>query len=76
MRYLVLLLIVVLSTFYVTGISNSFADENEWSIKAPMPTIRTEHTAAIIDDKIYVIGGFDRNGDVINKVEVYDISED
>ena len=76
MRYLILLLIVVLSTFYVTGISNSFAVENEWSTESPMPTIRTEHTAAIIDDKIYVIGGFDHNGDVIDRVEVYNINED
>ena len=69
------LIILLASTFYVVGISNSYAENVEWSTEAPMPTIRTEHTAAIIEDRIYVIGGFDRNGDVIKRVEVYDINK-
>ncbi len=30
-----------------------------WTQKAEMPTARTEVTAAVLDGKVYVIGGFD-----------------
>jgi len=43
-----------------------------WKILADMPTPRTEVTAAVVDGKIYVIGGFDRSGRTLNTVEIYD----
>ena len=36
-----------------------------------MPTARSEITATNIGDDIYVIGGFDGSGDVLDVVEVY-----
>ena len=47
-----------------------------WSIGKSMPTPRTEVTATIISDNIYVIGGFDKSGKVLDTVEVYNIKND
>ena len=47
-----------------------------WSIGENMPTARTEIAATIIDDHIYVIGGFDKTGKVLDTVEVYNIETD
>jgi N-acetylneuraminic acid mutarotase len=41
-----------------------------------MPTPRTEITATIINDNVYVIGGFDKSGKVLDTVEVYNIKND
>ena len=38
-----------------------------------MPTARSEITATNIEDNIYLIGGLDGSGDVLNVVEVYNI---
>jgi N-acetylneuraminic acid mutarotase len=45
-----------------------------WTSGAPMPTPRTEVTAAVLEDEIYVIGGFDESGQVTDIVEVYNIA--
>jgi N-acetylneuraminic acid mutarotase len=45
---------------------------NEWTRLDPMPTERTEVTAASIGSSIYVVGGFDSKGDTVDTVEVYD----
>ena len=50
--------------------------ESIWSIGKSMPTPRTEVTATIISDNIYVIGGFDKSGKVLDTVEVYNIKND
>src|ERR687892_292092 len=48
--------------------------ESFWTDGAPMPTPRTEVTAAVLEDDIYVIGGFDEFGQVTGIVEVYNIA--
>ncbi|HLE35026.1 MAG TPA: kelch repeat-containing protein [Nitrososphaerales archaeon] len=48
----------------------------EWTKLGPMPTERTEVTAATIGSSIYVVGGFDSKGDTVDKVEVYDARSD
>jgi N-acetylneuraminic acid mutarotase len=45
-----------------------------WTSGAPMPTPRTEVTAAVLNNDIYVIGGFDESGQVTDIVEVYNIA--
>jgi N-acetylneuraminic acid mutarotase len=45
-----------------------------WTTGAPMPTPRTEVTAAVLGDNTYVIGGFDEFGQVTDIVEVYNIA--
>ena len=48
--------------------------ESFWTTGAPMPTPRTEVTAAVLEGEIYVIGGFDEFGQVTDIVEVYNIA--
>jgi N-acetylneuraminic acid mutarotase len=50
--------------------------ESIWSIGKSMPTPRTEVTATIIGDNIYVIGGFDKSGKVLDTIEVYNMKND
>ena len=50
--------------------------ESSWSNGAAMPTPRTEITATNIGNDIYVIGGFDKSGNVLDTVEVYNINND
>ncbi len=51
-----------------------FAQETTeiWESLPMMPTPRTEVVAVAVDKKIFVIGGFDRNGKATDIVEVYD----
>ena len=52
----------------VNGINNSTLEFGK-----EMPSNRTEITADVINDKVYVIGGADyRNGGQVNTVEIYD----
>src|SRR5688572_18655616 len=50
--------------------------ESSWSNGTTMPTPRTEITATNIGNDIYVIGGFDKSGNVLDTVEVYNIKND
>ncbi len=43
-----------------------------WQMFEAMPTARTEVVAVAIGDKIYVVGGFDKDGRAVNVVEVFD----
>lgn len=47
-----------------------------WSNGTAMPTPRTEITATNIGNDIYVIGGFDKSGKVLDTVEVHNIKND
>ncbi len=52
----------------------SFAQNlGAWEILPPTPTARTEAAIAILDQKIYVIGGFSPQG-VTDLVEVFDLT--
>jgi N-acetylneuraminic acid mutarotase len=50
------------------------ATESFWTAAAPMPTPRTEVAAATLENKIYVIGGFDESSQATDIVEVYSIA--
>jgi len=50
--------------------------ESSWSNGTAMPTPRTEITATNIRNDIYVIGGFDKSGNVLDTVEIYNIKND
>jgi N-acetylneuraminic acid mutarotase len=56
--------------------ASPLAEDAEWEQLAPIPTPRTEVTAAALGDSIYVIGGFDAAGRTVPTVEVYDIEAD
>ncbi len=42
-----------------------------WQTLAPMPALRQELAAAVLDGKVYVLGGYDENGVSTATVEVY-----
>ncbi|MBC8229460.1 hypothetical protein H8E77_07935 [bacterium] len=48
----------------------SLAAEDTWTKKTDMPTARMGHSASVVNEKIYVIGGY--NGPVLSTVEEYD----
>jgi N-acetylneuraminic acid mutarotase len=76
-RIAVLFLLIIVFVFQIstaqttttTATTGSF-----WTTGAPMPTPGTEVTAAVLEDDIYVIGGFDELGQVTDLVEVYNIA--
>lgn len=54
------------------GATEQAAIAGTWSVAAPMPTARSEITSAVLDGKIYVVGGFQATGGNSDIVEVYD----
>ena len=67
------ILLLVIPIFLFISILASPTLAQSWSEGATMPTARSEITATNIGDDIYVIGGFDGSGDVLDVVEVYNI---
>jgi N-acetylneuraminic acid mutarotase len=59
------------STSPISSESHSF-----WTTGANMPTARSEIGAAVVDEKIYVVGGQDNQAKKLNVVEVYDSKSD
>ena len=47
-------------------------EQSYWTTGTPMPTPRSEIAGAVLDDKIYIVGGFDNSGHSTSIVEVYD----
>lgn len=68
-------LLSMLSVLFISLLVSPILAQS-WSNGAAMPTVRSEITAAIIGDDIYVIGELDRSGDVLNIVEVYNVKND
>jgi N-acetylneuraminic acid mutarotase len=59
----------------VLPISSVFAtEEDSWTTLEPMPTARTGFGVAVIDGKVYAIGGY--NGNYLRTNEIYDIETD
>jgi N-acetylneuraminic acid mutarotase len=71
-----LLVATLVSTILITlliPLITSPAMAQSWSVGADMPTARSEITATNIGDDVYVIGGFDKSGDTLDVVEVYNV---
>lgn len=72
------LLFSLIVTVVITALSSISVDINgiensTWTLGEEMLTNRTEITAAVLDDKIYVIGGADyRAAGAVDTVEIYD----
>jgi len=48
---------------------------NSWTTGAPMPTARVSHAVAVLDGKLYAVGGtVSYQGPALNTVEIYDPS--
>jgi N-acetylneuraminic acid mutarotase len=77
--------IVILCSFGTAVLASSMIDsitsasENSssmWFRGANMPTPRTDFTGAVLNDKFYVIGGFNNEGKTTDIVEFYDPETD
>src|SRR5215203_5386893 len=75
-RITVLFLLIIVFVFPISTAqrTSTATTESFWTAGAPMPTPRTEVTAAVLKDDIYVIGGFDESSQVTDIVEVYNIT--
>lgn len=78
------IVIIIIATLFSLSIVFAFPEslaqtvtvttESFWTAAASMPTPRTEITAAVLENDIYVIGGFDESSQVTDIVEVYSIA--
>ena len=59
-------------------ISSIFAEEDSegWDRLADMPEVRSEMESAVIDEKIYVVGGISNTNRISNSVFVFDTKEE
>jgi N-acetylneuraminic acid mutarotase len=75
-RITVLFLLIIVFVFPISTAqrTSTATTESFWTAGPPMPTPRTEVTAAVLKDDIYVIGGFDESSQVTDIVEVYNIT--
>jgi N-acetylneuraminic acid mutarotase len=71
---LVPILVSTILIILLIPLITSPAMAQSWSEGAGMPTARSEITATNIGDDIYVIGGFDKSGDTLDVVEVYNVN--
>ena len=77
-------IVIIVAAFFMLSIVFVFSEslaqtvtvvrESFWTAAESMPTSRTEVTAAVLENDIYVIGGFDGAGQVTDIVEVYSIA--
>ncbi len=71
-------IIIILLLFFSISSSLAFAEEPSqgWERLADMPEVRSEMESAVIDEKIYVIGGLSNTGLATNSVFVFDTKDE
>ena len=67
-------LISTFMNFYFIDVFSIESQDFFWINGSSMEIPRTEVSAVLLDDVIYVIGGFNKSGDVVDVVEAYDIN--
>jgi len=65
----------VLPAFSLTD-SSSIQSSERWTTGQNMITPRTDFTGTSLNDKIYIIGGFNNKGKTLDTVEYYDPKAD
>lgn len=77
---ILLTFVILLSSIYsLSSLQNAFPQESGsqiWTIGSSMPRSTTEVAAAVLDDTIYIIGGYDEEGEGIGMVELYNATSD
>jgi N-acetylneuraminic acid mutarotase len=63
---------VIFTACFQPGPGQSAPVGGVWSTLAPMPTARQEISVSVLDGKVFVIAGFDSQGQSTATVEVYD----
>lgn len=66
---LLLTLSLILLTFHVPLVN---ATEDSWTTKTPMPTARAGLGVAVVDGKVYAIGGYNGSTNYLRTNEMYD----
>ena len=75
----ILISCIILSLFVNLGfvfLPNILSQELKWTQEDSMPIARSEIACAVLNGKLYVIGGFDKSGQSTSTVNVYDPVED
>ncbi len=67
----IFLLLVILYSIAAATASNNDHTKSFWTNGSPIPTPRTEVSATAVGGSVYVIGGFNAQGQPTNIVEVY-----
>jgi hypothetical protein len=62
---------MIATTILLTIFCNAYPQDNEWVKKSPMPTPRHGMCSVIYEDMIWIIGGEDSDGNILNSVECY-----
>jgi hypothetical protein len=86
-RYLILVTIMTIiiqnivtnNTFFTAYSlvdSSSVNSSSMWTTGATMPTPRTDFTGSSLNEKIYIIGGFNNKGKTLDTVEFYNPKTD
>ena len=75
---LLLVIISVASCLLIVGpaFSSTNRTEDSWISKAPMPTARYALGVAVVDGKIYAIGGYNSSAELLCNNEMYDPTND
>jgi hypothetical protein len=69
---LVLVFLSASFTIAAKPISDATASQNSWTAKAPMPTARSQLGVAVVNGKIYAIGGINSSFGIVGINERYD----
>ncbi|HEX9652813.1 MAG TPA: kelch repeat-containing protein [bacterium] len=64
--------VLVFTVIWTSVLTHELAAQTGWVFKDPMPTARAGICAAVLDGRIYVMGGRDDSGKVLDLVERYD----
>ena len=66
--------LLLFSLYSISTLQYSFSQQGMdsiWTREADMPRLTTEATATALEDGIYVIGGYDEEGEGVGMVEMY-----
>ena len=69
--FILLLLIIPISSIAAATTSNNYNTKSFWTNGSSIPTPRTEVSATAVGDSVYVIGGFNVQGQPTKIVEIY-----
>ncbi len=72
MKLLTFGLMIIILLLTIVRVATQTGNRGAWTTLAPMPSARQEISTAVLDGKIYVIGGFINSGASTSTVEVYD----
>lgn len=64
--------LLVIPTLLIHPVSSIDTVEDSWTPKASMPTARSGLSAAVLDGKIYAMGGYDSHQELSSSNEMYD----